>query len=201
MKKTFFQKKLKIVFTPCFLFWTLIDEGKAWWKNVFFLVFKKNGKKLYMVYIREKKGLFDNENQKCQCEIKNNLIFSFLIIKMDPNLHFCHRKIAVCSDESSKNEPDFEFLFGFDRISPSMSPESKNKVTFFSKWKMQIRPKYAADRDRSGVLTTFPQVQKLLQTFRSIRNASFVVWKMCHIFWLRAHRGRNSIESASSTYL
>jgi len=83
MKKKFFQKNLEIVFTPCFLFWTLIHEGKAWGENVFFQVFKKMEKSCTWCIFEKKREFFDNENQNCQCEIKKNLIFSFLIIKMD----------------------------------------------------------------------------------------------------------------------
>jgi len=108
MEKKFFQKKLQIVFTPCFLFWTLIDEGKAWGKNVFFQVFKKMEKSCTWCIFEKKREFFDNENQKCQCENMKNSFFSILIIKTDRDLHFCHRKIAVSSEKSSRNESEFQ---------------------------------------------------------------------------------------------
>ena len=66
MEKKFFQKKLQIVFTPCFLFWTLIDEGEAWGKNVFFQVFKKMEKSCTWCIFEKKREFFEKENQKCQ---------------------------------------------------------------------------------------------------------------------------------------
>ena len=114
-KKRFFKKIRKSFLHHVSFFGHSFMKEKHGVKTCFFKFSKKWKKVVHGVYSRKKESFLRKKIKSASDEIKKIPIFSFLIIKMDIAIHFCHRKIAVPVRKASSHWKITVFSF-FDHF-------------------------------------------------------------------------------------